>query len=142
MSREIKLEVVTPDRKVLSDDVEYVGAPGVMGEFGVLPGHIPFLSAIGVGSLYYKKNGKRYYIFVSGGFCEVSGEKVSVLAEAAEKAEEIDIERARKARERSEDRLRQHQEEIDYVRARAAMVRSLARLQCRESAKMAGTCQS
>ncbi len=140
MANLIKLEIVTPDRNLLSEEVEYVGAPGVYGEFGVLPSHIPFLSALGIGSLFYKKDGKRYYIFLAGGFAEVTPTKVTVLAEVAEKAEEISVERARKAREKAEQRISQQQEEIDYARARAAMARSMHRMRCRESAVSAGTC--
>lgn len=140
MANSIKLEIVTPDRKLLSEEVEYVGAPGINGEFGVLPNHIPFLSALGIGSLYYKKNGKRYYVFVAGGFAEVTPAKVSVLAEVAEKAEEIDVERARKARERAEMRLREQKDREAHARARAALARALQRMKCRECAREAGTC--
>ncbi len=140
MANSIKLEIVTPDRKLLSEEVEYVGAPGINGEFGVLPNHIPFLSALGIGSLYYKKNGKRYYVFVAGGFAEVTPAKVSVLAEVAEKAEEIDVERARKARERAEMRLREQKDREAYARTRAALARALQRMKCREAAREAGTC--
>jgi F-type H+-transporting ATPase subunit epsilon len=140
MANLIKLEIVTPDRNLLTEEVEYVGAPGVSGEFGVLPNHIPFLSALGIGSLFFKQDGKRYYIFVSGGFAEVTPTKVTVLAEVAEKAEEISVERARKAREKAEQRVSQQKEEIDYARAKAAMARALSRMKCRESAVSAGTC--
>ncbi len=140
MANLIKLEIVTPDRNLLSEEVEYVGAPGVYGEFGVMPSHIPFLSALGIGSLLYKQNGKRFYVFVSGGFADVTPTKVTVLAEVAEKAEEISVERARKAREKAEQRINQQKEEIDYARAKAAMVRAMHRMRCRESAVGAGTC--
>lgn len=136
----IKLEIVTPDRNLLSEEVEYVGAPGINGEFGVLPNHIPFLSALSIGSLFYKQNGRKHFVFVSGGFAEVSPTKVTVLAETAEKADEISVERAREARERAEQRLVQQQEEIDHARARAAMARAMHRMRCRESAVSAGTC--
>ena len=140
MSKKLLLEIVTPDRKVLSQDVDYVGAPGALGEFGVLPNHIPFLSALGVGNLYYKDSGKTHYVFVSGGFAEVSPEKVTILAEAAEKAAEIDVERARKAPDRAQQRLARSQEKIDSARAQAALRRSLARMSCRSSGEKAGTC--
>ncbi|MBT8763283.1 F0F1 ATP synthase subunit epsilon [Desulfohalobiaceae bacterium Ax17] len=140
MANSIKLEIVTPDRKLLSEEVEYVGAPGINGEFGVLPNHIPFLSALGIGSLYYKKNGRNYYVFVAGGFAEVTPTKVSVLAEIAEKAEEIDVERARKARERAEMRLREQKDREAYARAKASLARALHRMKCRECAEEAGTC--
>jgi len=140
MSKKLLLEIVTPDRKVLSQDVDYVGAPGALGEFGVLPNHIPFLSALGIGNLYYKDEGKTHYVFVSGGFAEVSPDKVTILAEAAEKAADIDLERARKAQDRAQQRLQRAQEKIDHVRAQAALRRSLARMSCRNSGEKAGEC--
>ncbi|WP_045212552.1 F0F1 ATP synthase subunit epsilon [Desulfonatronovibrio magnus] len=140
MANLIKLEIVTPDRNLLSEEVEYVGAPGVQGEFGVMPNHIPFLSALSIGSLFYKKDGKKFYVFVSGGFAEVNPTKVTVMAEVAEKADEISVERARKAREKAEQRMVKQKEEIDHARARAAMARAMHRVKCRESAVSAGTC--
>lgn len=139
MSKTLLLEIVTPDRKVLSEPVDYVGAPGVVGEFGVLPSHIPFLSALGIGNLYYKVGGKHHYVFVSGGFAEVGPEKVTILAEIAERATEIDAERARKAKERAEARLAQQQDKLDYARAQAALRRALARMGAREAGQKAGT---
>ncbi len=138
MAKTIALEIVTPDRKVLAEEVEYVGAPGINGEFGVLPNHIPFLSALGIGSLYYKKDGKKRYVFVAGGFAEVSPTKVTVLAEVAERAEEIDLERARRAQERAEQRMRQQQEKIDHARAQAALARALHRMKTRQQAASEG----
>ncbi|NJB68190.1 F-type H+-transporting ATPase subunit epsilon [Desulfobaculum xiamenense] len=141
MARSLHLEIVTPDRLVLSKEVEYVGAPGFEGEFGIMPNHIPFLSALRVGSLYYKDGGKTFYVFVAGGFAEVSNNKVTILAEVAEIAAEIDVERARVARERAEQRLAQRQEKIDYARVQASLARSLARISCRDRATAAGTCE-
>lgn len=137
---QIQLEIVTPDRKVLSQPVDYVGAPGIEGEFGVMANHIPFLSALGIGNLYYKEAGKYHYVFVAGGFAEVSHNKLTVLAEVAERAAEIDVERAKRASERAEKRFQQQQEEMDYARARAQMQRALMRLRCRSQAESAGTC--
>ena len=139
MSKTLLLEIVTPDRKVLSEPVDYVGAPGVVGEFGVLPNHIPFLSALGIGNLYYKVGGKSHYVFVAGGFAEVGADKVTVLADVAEKATEIDAERAQKAKERAEVRLAQQQDKLDYARAQAALRRALARIGARDAAQKAGT---
>ena len=109
---------------MLREEVEYVGAPGINGEFGVLPNHIPFLSALGIGGLYYKVNGKKYYVFVVGGFVEITPTKVSVLAEVAERAEDIDLERARRAQERAEQRIRQQQEKVEYAATQAALSRA------------------
>ena len=140
MSKQLQLEIVTPDRKVLSEPVEYVGAPGITGEFGVLPNHIPFLSALGIGNLYYKVGGKTHYVFVAGGFAEVGPEKVTVLAEVAERAAEIDLERAKKAVERAESRVQKRAEDINFARAQVSMQRAMARMRCRTSAESAGTC--
>ncbi len=136
MASTIKLEIVTPDRVVLSEEVEYVGVPGVMGQFGVLKNHIPYLAALAIDSLYYKKGNETKYVFVSGGFAEVTGESITILAESAERAEEIDVERARKARERAERRLAEQKEQIDYARARAALMRAIKRINTKEKAGM------
>jgi F-type H+-transporting ATPase subunit epsilon len=125
----ILLEVVTPDRLVLSTEADVVVCPGVEGQFGVLAGHIPFLSALEIGEMYYRQGGKTEYLAVSGGFAEVTGAKVTVVAESAEKGHEIDLERARRAQERAQKRLAAVKtEEIDYTRAEAAMRRSLVRM--------------
>jgi F-type H+-transporting ATPase subunit epsilon len=131
--KQLLLEVVTPDRLVLSTEAEVVVCPGAEGQFGVLPGHIPFLSALEIGEMYYKAGGKTEYLAVSGGFAEVTGEKVTIVAESAEVGREIDVERARRAAERAEKRIAAGKTaEIDWARAEAALRRSLVR------AKVAG----
>ncbi len=140
MANTLKLEIVTPDRKVLSEDVEYVGAPGIMGEFGVLPSHVPFLSALGVGNLHYKQAGKTFYVFVAGGFAEVSNNQVTILAEVAEKATEIDVDRAQKAKVRAEERSAKAKEKVDAARNQAALKRAITRMTCKSSGQSAGTC--
>jgi len=140
MANTLKLEIVTPDRKVLSEDVEYVGAPGIMGEFGVLPSHVPFLSALGVGNLHYKQGGKTFYVFVAGGFAEVSNNQVTILAEVAEIAAEIDVDRAQKAKGRAEERTAKAKEKVDAARNQAALKRAVARISCKSSGQTAGTC--
>ena len=131
--KQLLLEVVTPDRLVLSTEAEVVVCPGAEGQFGVLPGHIPFLSALEIGEMYYKSAGKTEYLAVSGGFAEVTGEKVTIVAESAEVGREIDVERARRALERAEKRIAAGKTaEIDWARAEAALRRSLVR------AKVAG----
>ncbi len=139
MASKLLLEIVTPDRKVLSQEVEYIGAPGIEGEFGVLPNHIPFLSALGVGNLYYKDGGRSHYVFISGGFAEVGNNKVTILAEVAEKAVEIDIDRARKAEEKAKARLAKAQDRIESARAQAALQRAIARMSCKDAAQKAGS---
>ena len=126
--KQLLLEVVTPDRLVLSTEADVVVCPGVEGQFGVLPGHIPFLSALEIGEMYYRKGGQIEYLAVSGGFAEVTGEKVTIVAESAEKGREIDVDRAKRALERAEKRLTAAKtENIDWARAEAAMRRSLMR---------------
>jgi F-type H+-transporting ATPase subunit epsilon len=126
--KQLLLEVVTPDRKVVSTTADIVVCPGIEGQFGVLIGHVPFLSALDIGEMYYKQGGKTEYLAVSGGFAEVTGVKVTVVAEAAEFGHEIDIERARRAQERAEKRMAAAKTEaIDYTRAEAALRRSIMR---------------
>jgi F-type H+-transporting ATPase subunit epsilon len=127
--KQLLLEVVTPDRKVVSTTADIVVCPGIEGQFGVLIGHVPFLSALDIGEMYYKQGGKTEHLAVSGGFAEVTGAKVTVVAEAAEFGREIDIERARRALERAEKRLAAAKtEQIDYTRAEAALRRSIMRM--------------
>jgi F-type H+-transporting ATPase subunit epsilon len=126
--KQLFLEVVTPDRMVLSTEADVVVCPGVEGQFGVLFGHIPFLSALDIGEMYYKAGGKTEYLAVAGGFAEVTGTKVTIVAEAAEVGREIDVERVRRARERAEKRLAAAKtENIDWVRAEASLRRSMVR---------------
>ena len=131
MAEKINLEVVTPKGAIVSEEVEIVTAPGFAGEFGVLANHAPFLSTIKIGTLLYKKDGNEEELMVSGGFCEVSNNKITFLVESAEHGHEIDVDRALQAKERAEKRLlqaREQQEKIDRTRAEAAMQRALARL--------------
>jgi F-type H+-transporting ATPase subunit epsilon len=133
MADKLELEVVTPDRLVTSETVDIVMAMGVLGEFGILPSHIPFLTPLQPGELRYRKGGQLEYLAVTGGFAEVSNNKVTILAEAAEKARDIDIDRARRAKERAEKRLAQTKtEDIDFARAEMALKRALLRLRVSE----------
>ncbi len=135
---QIHLEVVTPTGPVVSDDVDLVTAPGVGGEFGVLANHAPFLSTIKTGTLSFKKDKNTTYLMVSGGFSEVSNNKITFLVESADYGHEIDVDRALRARERAEKRLAQAQaqsEKINRARAEAALQRALARLRTAELAK-------
>jgi len=126
----LTLEIATPARLVVSDVVEEVVAPGIGGYFGVLPGHAPFLTTLGVGELTYRKGREEYHLAVAGGFAEVRNDKVIVLVDSAERPEEIDRARAERARERAEQRLSGRTEgEVDYARAMAALSRALTRLQ-------------
>lgn len=131
MAEKIQLEIVTPKGAALSDQVDIITAPGYGGVFGVLANHAPLLSTIKIGVLEYKKDGKEYTMMVSGGFCEVSNNKITFLVESAEYGGDIDVDRALLAKERAEKRLAQavHQrEKINQTRAEAALQRALARI--------------
>jgi len=132
----ILLEIVTPERLVIKEEAGEVTAPGEDGEFGVLPGHTPFMTTLKTGEVKYTKEGSPGYLAINWGFAEVTSNKVTVLVETAEKAEEIDIQRAQAARERAENRIkRADEEEIDFARAQAALNRALVRLQVGSSGK-------
>ena len=126
----LHLEVVTPARVVLEKDVDMVVAPGSEGEFGVLPGHVSFLTGIVPGELRYTAGSEKEALAVATGFAEVFNNKVSILVDAAERAGEIDVERARNAMERAKERLSRDRSEkdIDFSRAEAALRRAVARL--------------
>ena len=126
----LHLEVVTPARVVLEKDVDMVVAPGSEGEFGVLPGHVSFLTGIVPGELRYTADSEKEALAVTTGFAEVFKNKVSILVDAAERAGEIDVERARKAMERAKERLSRDRsaKDIDFSRAEGALRRAMARL--------------
>jgi len=128
MENTLQLEVVTPDKQVVSQAVDYVSVPGVEGEFGVLPNHVNLLSALTIGTLRFNASGASRYVFISGGFADVSDNKVTVLADAAELAEDIDQARAQTARERAEKRLAEKAENVDIARASASLHRAVTRL--------------
>ncbi len=125
----IKLDVVTAERAVYSDDVDMVIAPGVEGQLGILPHHTPLMTMLQPGELIAKKGAEEFSLAVSGGFLEVRPDRVIVLADSAERAEEIDIARAEEAKRRAEKRLEErYVPGIDAAQAEAAMRRSLIRL--------------
>ena len=131
MADNIRLEVVTPDKEVVNEMAQIVMAPGSLGEFGVLSGHTPFMTSLNTGAIHYRdQNGKDQYVFVSGGFAEALPDKVTVLAESAEKMEDIDPERAKAAIERAEKRLAEDRarEQVDTARAKAAVERAVVRI--------------
>lgn len=125
----IDFQVLTPDRGIIRDQVDEVEIPGSEGYFGVLPGHRPMLAALSVGELWYRKGEEKYYLSISYGFAEVLPDRVTILAKLAERAEDIDVERAESARKRAEERLSRPQSDIDYERARAALTKAMMRLQ-------------
>ncbi|MBI2876491.1 MAG: F0F1 ATP synthase subunit epsilon [Candidatus Tectomicrobia bacterium] len=129
MDERISLEIVTPDRQLVKEIVDEVTAPGSEGYFGVLPGHIPFLTTLKIGEIAYRKDRETRYLAVSWGYAQVEPDKVAILAEIAEPAEEIDVERAQRARLRAEKRLEEKDGELDFERARISLEKALIRLQ-------------
>ncbi len=132
----IRLDIVTAERMVYSEEVDMVVAPGFEGQLGILPHHTPLMTTLLPGELRIKKGAEEVSLAISGGFLEVRPDRVVVLADAAERAEEIDVERAEAARKRARERLtRQRELGSDGVRAEASLRRSLARLRVAETAR-------
>ena len=131
MAGNIRLEVVTPENVVVSEEAQMVISPGSLGEFGVLVGHTPFMTTLKTGVIRYTDaNGAEQYVFVSGGFAEALPDKVTILAESAEKRNDIDVERAKAAMERAEKRLAEDRSkaDIDVIRAHVALERAVMRI--------------
>ena len=131
----IKFEIVTAERVVYSDEVDVVVAPGIQGQLGILPHHAPLMTTLQPGELLVRKGAEEQSIFVSGGFLEVRGDKVVVLADTAERAEEIDIARAEAAKRRALERIGMPPAEVDHARTQAALLRSLMRIKVAEKSK-------
>ena len=128
MSDTFQLEIVTPARLLVKDAAEEAQVPGVTGYLGILPGHAPLITELGVGEITYKASGATHILSVAWGFMEVLPDKVTILAEAAERPQEINIERAQKAKERAEQRLKSNDPKVDYTRAEDALQRADTRL--------------
>ncbi|HEX5084888.1 MAG TPA: F0F1 ATP synthase subunit epsilon [Blastocatellia bacterium] len=129
MADKLNLEVITPERLVLREEVDEVVAPGLTGELGILPDHTPLISQLKTGVLSYRQGNQNRRMHVSGGFIEIASDNVSVLSDVAEKPEEIDVERAQRAKERAEQRLASRGEDIDFDRAELKLQRALVRIQ-------------
>ncbi|MGO8985256.1 MAG: F0F1 ATP synthase subunit epsilon [Terriglobales bacterium] len=128
MDNTFQLEIVTPTRLLVKESAEEAQIPGKSGYLGILPGHAPLISELGVGEITYKTGGVAHLLAVAWGFVEVLPDKVTILAEAAERPLEIDIERAQKAKERAEQRLKSNDAQVDYTRAEDALQRAQTRL--------------
>ena len=131
MANKFMLEVVTPSRQVVNEEVDIATAPGTEGVFGVMANHAPLLATMAVGEMHYEKDGTLARLALSGGFCEVSNNTMTILAESAEPIEDIDVDRALKAKERAEKRIQEAasaREDIDMARAQAALARAMNRL--------------
>ena len=124
----IRLDIVTAEREVYSDDVDLVVAPGVDGQLGILPHHTPLMTMLQMGELRVRKGDEEFSLAICGGFLEVRPDRVIILADAAERVEEIDVARAEEAKRRAEEQLSRHPSEVDATRAEAALRRALTRL--------------
>jgi F-type H+-transporting ATPase subunit epsilon len=132
----LTLEIVTPDRALVSEQVDEVELPGSQGYFGVLPGHAPLLATLQVGELWYRIGQEKFYLAVAFGFVEVLPDRVTVLAQIAENAQDIDVARAEAAKKRAEERMAQPaRSALDFERARVALMKSLVRLQVASRAR-------
>ena len=128
----VRLDIVTAERVVYSEDVDVVVAPGVDGQLGILPHHTPLMTTLQAGELRARTGGEEFFLAISGGFLEVRPDRVIVLADSAERAEEIDIARAEEAKRRAEERLSRPIPGVDMARAEAALRRSLIRIRVAE----------
>jgi F-type H+-transporting ATPase subunit epsilon len=135
LPKHIRLEFVTPERAIAHEDVDEVVLPGEDGEFGVLPGHAPLLAMLRIGPMWYRKGAEKTFAFVAGGFAEVVADRVSVLAQVAERAEQIDQARAEAAKRRAEELLTKPTKEMDFELARVALLRAITRLQVSKYAR-------
>lgn len=135
-SETIHLEVVTPERRVLKEVVDEVQVPARGGYLGILPGHAPLITLLQIGEISYRQGQRPSYLSIDSGFCEVLPDKVTILAEKAERGDEIDLERALASKARAEKRLADvHNPDIDFVRAMSSLQRSLARIDTFEKMK-------
>lgn len=125
----LMLEIVTPERRVVREEVDEVVCPGIEGEFGVLPGHTAFLTALKIGELSYRTGNETKYIAITWGYAEVDGSRVEILADMAETAEEIDLRRAEEAKARAEARLRGQPEELEFEKAQVSLEKAVIRIQ-------------
>jgi F-type H+-transporting ATPase subunit epsilon len=132
----LQLQVVSADRALVNETVDEVEIPGYDGYFGVLPGHTPLLAVLGAGEMWYRQGQEKHYLVIAFGFAEVQPDRVTILAQVAEKAEEIDQVRAEAAKKRAEDRLSRFTVDMDAERARIALMKSLIRLQVASRARI------
>ncbi|HCW50667.1 MAG TPA: F0F1 ATP synthase subunit epsilon [Clostridiales bacterium] len=131
MAETLRLEILTPYGEVFSADVQEVSASGTEGDFGVLPGHAPFVTTLRIGMVVARQDGRELFFFVNRGYAEVGPQRVLILADSAERAEDIDVQRALAAKKRAEERLKR-QDKIDFARAQAALERAVMRVQVAE----------
>jgi F-type H+-transporting ATPase subunit epsilon len=132
----LQLQIVSADRLLVNEQVDEVQIPGSEGYLGVLPGHTPLLATLQVGELWYRQGLEKHYLFIAFGFVEVQPDRVTILAQIAELADEIDLARAEAAKKRAEERLSKPTSELDFERARIAVQKALVRLQVASRARI------
>jgi F-type H+-transporting ATPase subunit epsilon len=132
----LQLQIVSADRSLVNEQVNEVQVPAADGYLGVLPGHTPLLATLQVGSLWYRQGQETHYLAIAFGFAEVQPDRVTILAQIAEKADEIDTARAEAAKKRAEERLTRAATDMDFERARIAMLKALIRLQVASRARI------
>ena len=139
MAEMLRLEMVTPYKQVLAVDVDEVTAPGTLGEFGVLPGHTPLLTTLKIGQLTYRQGSELFHVAVNWGYVEVENDKVTVLVETAETADQIDLARAKEALSRAETAIKSMSpEDVEFAQMEASLERALIRIQVAEQASRRG----
>ena len=136
LPQHLQLHIVSADRSLVNEQVDEVEIPGVDGYFGVLPGHTPLLAVLQVGELWYRQGQEKHYLSIAFGFAEIQPDCVTILAQIAEKADDIDVARAESAKKRAEQRLATPAMTMDFERARIAMLKSLIRLQVASRARI------
>ena len=136
LPQHLQLQIVSADRLLIQNQVDEVEVPAADGYLGILPGHTPLLALLQVGELWYRKGEEKFHLSIAFGFVEVQPDRVSILAEVAERAEEIDTTRAERARKRAEERLTRPAVEMDFERARIALMKALVRLQVASRARI------
>ena len=136
LPQHLKLQIVSADRSLVNEQVDEVEIPGINGYLGVLPGHTPLLAVLGLGDLWYRQGQEKHHLAIAFGFAEVQADAVTILAQVAEKAEEIDVARAEAAKKRAEERMVKPTVDMDFERARVALLKALIRLQVATRARI------
>jgi F-type H+-transporting ATPase subunit epsilon len=132
----LQLQIVSAERSLVNEQVDEVEIPGADGYFGVLPGHTPLLALLGAGELWYRQGSEKVYLLIAFGFAEIQPDRVTILAQIAEKPDEIDLSRAQAAKKRAEERLMAPAVDLDAERARIALLKSVIRLQVASRARI------
>lgn len=129
LPQKLLLEIVTPDHALVREEVDELQIPGSEGYFGVLPGHTPLLATLKIGELWYRTGQEKHHLAIARGFAEVLPDRVTILAQVAERSQDVDLSRAEAARKRAEERLARPHQDLDFERARVALMKSLVRIQ-------------